>query len=199
MVRVEVRTGFEWMDTSFLITRILATFWGVLMAFVLFCATVSAVDDLHRRIFPPPPRTASADEEGEIVTRTNCFSVDRTPYRDLTIAFWLSVLPIAGMVLVWKKPRLGFLLSAGSWLTIGVLPWFERGIPDWPLVALVLLPPPWLCFAAWRVRPAPPPSPDLIIPIEDPETGFEWMDAVLEWLMAPFRLARDRGDGDPSL
>jgi len=198
MIRREVRTGFEWLDTPFLITRILVTVWGVLMAFLLFCATVTVVDDLYTRIFPPAPRTSSAEDEGEVFIRTNCF-VERTPYRDLSIGLWFSAMPIAGMVLVWRKPRVGFLLSAGGWFMIALIAWIGLEARDWRHLALGLLPPIWLCFASWKVKPSLPPSADLVIPVQDPETGFEWMDSILEWLMAPFRLARGRRDGDPSL
>jgi len=198
MIRREVRTGFEWLDTPFLISRILVTAWGVLMAFLLFCATVTVVDDLCTRIFPPAPKTPSAEGEWEIVTRTHSF-VDRAPYRDLSVGFWFSAMPIAGMVLVWRKPRVGFLLSAGGWIMIALLAWLGSEAGEWRHLALGLLPPLWLCFASWRVRPSPPPSPDLVIPVEDPETGFEWMDSILEWLMAPFRLTGARRDRDSSL
>jgi hypothetical protein len=198
MIRREVRTGFEWLDTPLLITRILVTLWGALMAFLLFCATVAVVDDLRTRIFPPAPKTEWAGDEGEIVTRTHCFA-DRTPYRDLSIGFWISAMPIAGMVLVWRKPKIGFLLSAGGWFMIALIAGVGPEAREWRHLALGLLPPLWLCFAARKVRPSPPPSPDLVIPVEDPETGFEWMDSIFEWLMAPFRLVRGRRDGDPSL
>jgi hypothetical protein len=185
MIRCERRTGFEWLDQSFFITRVLATAWGLIMAVLLLAGIVEVVDDLRRRILPPPPPPAS-DEEGEVLVRTRCFGPERNPYDGLAVAFWLVSPPIAGAVLVWRKPRIGFALTAGSWFMGGTLAAFGIERLDWRLFALWLLPTLWLSVAAWKVRPSPPPDPEPVIYVEEPDPAFHWLDSAVGWLLRLF-------------
>jgi|SRR5579859_1461028 len=195
MVRREVRTGFEWLDTPFLLTRTLCTLWGACMAILFFSAFLSAVDEAWRHLVPAPapaPDPGGAGEE-EIHVRSSC-GMERSPFAELAVAFRLSVLPVLGMILVWRKPKLGFRVAAGGWLWVVLAPVLANPSStaktlDWRYPALLLLPPLWLGFAAARVPMPGPTDSDRVVPVEEPRTDFEWMDAAFEWLVAPGPLA----------
>jgi len=188
MIRYERRTGFEWMDTPFLITRILVAAWGAVMAFALIVAVAAVLGDVHRRLFPPPPPPADGEME---VHATSC-GWENAPYRALPEVFWFTASPIAGLVLVWRRARLAFLVTGGGWmLTASILLMMAALNPEVEIAAQALFlgfaPPLWLGLAAWKVGPPPTPDPDLIIAVDEPETGFEWMDSALNTFLAPFR------------
>jgi hypothetical protein len=184
MIRCERRTGFEWLDQSFFVTRVLTTAWGLIMAVLLLAGIVQVVDDLRRRILPPPP--PESDGELEIHARTHGYVREWNPYDGLAVAFWLVSPPIAGAILVWRKPRIGFALTAGSWFMGGALAAFGRERFDWRPFALWLLPTLWLSIAAWKVRPSPRPDPEPVIYVEEPDPAFHWLDAPFAWLLRLF-------------
>src|SRR3954470_9964893 len=99
----EERTGFEWMDTPFILTRTLATLFGGWLLILLFGATLIAVESLLPPRAPDPASSSGAEGEMEVHHSSCCW--ERRPFRDMAQTLVFSVLPISGMVLVWWKPR----------------------------------------------------------------------------------------------
>src|SRR5262245_47403892 len=129
----EARTGFEWLDEPFMLTRI----WiSLLMTvfLVMFAGRIIHVLMFDRLVPPPPPRSEGAEEAERVIT--HCWG-ERRPLHELGAMVVYSILPASTLILVWRRPRSGFLLAA-----LG-------GIPIW--LPLGLLPMAWLCFAAWKV------------------------------------------------
>jgi len=132
----EDRTGFEWLDEPFMMTRI----WiSVLMTvfLVMFASRITHIL-MFDRLGPPPPPVRSPDgpEESDTVTTHGCWG-ERQPLRELGGLAVFSILPASILILVWRRPRAGFLLAAFG------------GVPIW--LPLGLLPMAWLFFAAWKV------------------------------------------------
>jgi hypothetical protein len=154
MAAEEERTGFEWMDTPFIITRTLASLFGGACLVLLFGAVLPVVSSLIPVRTPPPSLSAGPEGEMEVYRSSCCWETH--PFRDLALALVFTALPITGMISVWFKPWLGFLLSAGGWLLACLSTPLTSLEPDysplgtWQFWALFLLPPLWLGFASLR-------------------------------------------------
>jgi hypothetical protein len=138
MANEEESTGFEWLDRPFMMTRI----WVTLLATVVLTGLAYQLVTIlmFDRLVPRPPlRSSDGPEEMEKVRPTCCWE-ERHPLRELGALAGLSILPASILILVWRRPRIGFVLAA-----VGGLPF---------LMLLGFLPSAWLCFAAWKVGPA---------------------------------------------
>jgi len=135
----EERTGFEWLDRPFMMTRIWLSLLGTFFFGLLAYEMVYTV--MFSRLTTSAPRMISGPEE-EAEIRTVPDGLEHQTIRKLHALSVLSILPASIVILVWCRPRAGFLLGA-----IG-------GLPLW--LPLALLPAGWLCFAAWKVGPTDP-------------------------------------------
>jgi hypothetical protein len=140
------RTLDEYVDIPFVFTRLFVTCFGAMFVVwnvVTTCLWVASVW--------PNPHPPEINPIGEV----------------LFLA--LAALPVYGMVLVWRRPRRGFLMS-GAGLAIIVVAWrtlalLDRGMDGlietfgWPQDSVVLAFLSWLAFAWWKVGPARPHEP----------------------------------------
>lgn len=150
------RTGFEWMDTAFgwIISnynsaRLLATFLGILGIANLIGDSII--------YFSGPPRLDTPF--CPIYTHGLAFCwLDPNPTSSFLLSIAVLTIPTTGMVLVWLRPRPGFLVSSTGWVAIWISSYLHSHCADDRIILgresvtvfLVVLV--WLLFAAFRVR-----------------------------------------------
>jgi hypothetical protein len=134
MASEDERTGFEWLDRPFMLTRILITLLGTLVL-ALIAYRIAYVVMFERLVPRPPTRSLDGPEEDEPV-RLHGWG-ERRPLQELGGLAVVSILPASIVILIWRRPRAGFLLAAFG------------GLPLW--LPFGFLPALWLCFAAWKV------------------------------------------------
>ncbi|MBI3856356.1 MAG: hypothetical protein HY293_11775 [Planctomycetes bacterium] len=151
-------TGFEWLDTPFIITRVLVSLLGAWCLFLVVSGLCDSASIFLASLKPKDP---------DVVERTRCWA-ERTPGRDVLMGLPVTVPAILGTLFVWRRPRVGFLLAGLAWVAVFVVGILVEvlltqldqtlELPDWSFAALFLIPPLWLAFAAWKV-PLPSISP----------------------------------------
>jgi hypothetical protein len=121
------RTGFEWMDATFgwltsrfNSVRLLATLWGVVGA-------ANLVGNLEI-YFSGPPRLDTPFMPLYRHGVAFCW-LDPDPSVGLLFSIALLLPSISGMVLVWFRPRIGFLASAVGWVSFWGSPFFHSHDP----------------------------------------------------------------------
>jgi len=149
MLEQDESAGFEWLDVPFALTRILISLLGTFCALVLLTLTLNAIP--YQPSHPRPPR--HPNEEPEIDTRTfydsETSKTERVIGASIGIAIGTGMLAstvVAAMV-VWRRPRLGFLLTGLAWTPFVLL----GGLDCLRVMPILLLPLGWLGFAWWKV------------------------------------------------
>lgn len=159
------RTGFEWMDAAFewLITpfnfsRLGVSLWGVM-------TLMGLLNDFLILAQGPPPEGGCLP----IFYSGLAFCwLDENPVAGYLFSVMLWIPSVVALVLVWIRPRFGFLLAAAGVFIIWFSPTFhhhfelmtcapqEGRLPDWKW----LIPGLWFILAAWKPRPRRSPSPN---------------------------------------
>jgi hypothetical protein len=151
MLEKDQSAGFEWLDLPFAMTRVVISLLGAFSTLVLLYLAVGSIP--YHPSHPPPP--GALDPEAEVAElRPYTCGLEISPISvGVGIGLLLAMLGlmIAAAIVVWPRPRLGFLLTAIVGAPIALV-----GALDGPMsMPIFLLPLGWLGFAWWKVGPTP--------------------------------------------
>ena len=158
MLEEDESAGFEWLDLPFAMTRVVISLLGAFFTLVLLYLAVGFIPYHPSHA---PPRAVDPNEEVAELRPQGCGPEISPISVGVGIALQLGMLGlmVAAAIVVWRRPRLGFLLTAIVWAPIalvGALDGFMSGRDTpWLALPIFLLPLGWLGFAWWKVGPTP--------------------------------------------
>jgi hypothetical protein len=152
MATDEANPSPEGQPVGFMFTRALVMLAGIACLLTLAAILIGGLSR-HQ------PHPSEGDEDIVAVTDSNGRG---WLVRDLSYGLLLSGLPVAAMIVVWHRPRLGFLLSGSGWVfcwALGLM-WCllrpeERCQIGLAGVLAFVLPLLWLSYAWWKIGPTP--------------------------------------------